>query len=384
MAGTVSGSVDHVHVSAVAANQNQEVFTTIFRFFNGPLRSGSYVEPVAYSTGSAAGGTNFHDESNPFRENAFFVFRFVTGSISGTTSKRTNNLYVCFQWADTNLFNATPGAPGALLGLTYIDGIGLSAAWRADGGNPWGGSTRFDGTDTKGSLVWVSGSSTVYAYPRSNASGGSFATNTENMARICDAGTTTANRWHMVADRDNFIFVFDSTQNTSVDWFTVLGVYDPIPALSGTFADPVFMINSNPAGTALNIITAVKYGGAAGTAATQGGIHGTSGSVTVRDLIIDRYGFGVLADTTLQPNTQYALANYDEFKVPLIMYDGADKGFLGYAERISEVYNANSHDITADGQRVAFGQASTNTIKTVIPWSGSAPGTTSTRAGRQF
>lgn len=379
MSGTIFGSVDHSNAAVgYGATPNQELFTTIFKFFNGPLRSASYVEPVALNTGSSGTGTNFHDETNPFGENAFFCFRFVTGSISGSQSKRTANLYVLFQWADTVAFGTAPGNPGLLVG-SNADGIGMSAAFRADGGNPWNGTTNFNGNDTKGGLVWNSGSSTVYAFPRSNADGGTHAANKHNMMRLGDIGNSVSNRWHMVADRDNFIFLIDLATDMSYE-IIALGVYDPPPTLSGTFVDPVFAVHST-----LPFTLGSSYGDTAGTSTTlQGGIHGTSGSVQVRGMRFDRYSTTLLNDTTLQPNTQYALANYDEFKLPMIMYENADKGFLGFCERITEVYNASTHDVTSDGSRAVFGNATVSTIKIVTPWSGSAPGSSSSRAGRQF
>lgn len=379
MAGTIKGSVDHVNsVAGVGSQPNQELFTSIFRFFNGPLRSGSYVEPVALYTGSTGTGTNFHDETNPFGENAFFVFRFVTGSVGSTQSKRLANLYVMFQWADAANFGAT-GNPALLLGASAADGVGMAAAFRLDGGNPWAGTSNFNGSDVKGGQVWVSGSSTVCAFPRSNASGGTHAANKHNTVRLADAGTGTSHRWHMVADRDNFILLFDANQTLSYAVHAV-GTYDAMPALSGTFTDPIYMIST----TAIPFPVGTAYGDTAGTSTTNGGVHGTSGSVDVRSFRVDRYSNNLLSDSTLQPNTQYAIANYDEFKLPLIMYETSDKGLVGFFELISETYNTSTHDVTSAGDKAVFGTATAASVKIVTPWSGSAPGSSSSRTGRQF
>lgn len=52
------------------------------------------------------------------------------------------------QWADTNLFGAAPGNPALLNGAT-TDGVGIQVAFRDDGGNPWNGTSNFNGADTK-------------------------------------------------------------------------------------------------------------------------------------------------------------------------------------------------------------------------------------------
>lgn len=65
----LKGSVDHVTIQT-NATANQELFTSIFRFMNGQLRSSSYVEPVALSYGTGT-GSNYPEETNAFGENAF-------------------------------------------------------------------------------------------------------------------------------------------------------------------------------------------------------------------------------------------------------------------------------------------------------------------------
>jgi len=373
MAGTVKGSVDH-YSTETGIDGNQEFFTTIWRFFNGPLLSGSYVEGVAYNTGSNGTGTEFFDESAPFGENAFFCFRFVTGS----NSNRTSNLYVLFQWADDTNYGTAPGNPGLIHGST-TDGVGIAMCFTGDDTNPWNGTTKFNGEDSKGDPVWSGSLNNLYCYPRSNALDGDHVTHRENMGEITDKLATA--RWHMVADRDNFVLVNDESANNTYR-ITVIGYVEPLPELSGTLENTMMMMASPNIPFTVST-TFGTLGGA--TVAQEGGIKGANTDATLA-FRTDRYDSQLMLNTLMQPNGQYASATYDEFRQPIIAYDlgRTSYGLVGFLNFIKECFKANNHDITADGRKAVFGSNVTNSVKYVLPWSGSAPGSTSTREGRQF
>lgn len=389
MPGTQSGSVDHRTNVASPANANQEYFTNLFRFFNGPLRSGSYVDLVALQTGSSAGGTNFHDQNNSFGENAFACFRVRSGSVpgAGVSTRRAVDYYVLFQWADAAAFGASPGNPGTINGGT-TDGTAIAVAWRDDGLSPWNGTTLANGNDTKGSSVWTAGTSSLTVFPRSNNTGGSHNTNKENMMRLQDlsiGGTTY--RYHFIADRDCFITFTDEGDNLDYDSIYIHGTFEPlsgfITSSGGNMQMPMFQLGADNAGS---LAVATSYGGTAGTANTNGGITGArlSGGARARDLRIDRYSNNLLANTSLQPNPQFIASRFDEFRIPVMVFETPDFGHVGYIDSLTEVYNASVHDITSGSTKAIFGPTAGGTIEYVVPWSGSAPGSTSTREGRYF
>lgn len=223
MPGTVLGSVDHL-IAFGPTGSNQEAFTSLFKFLNGPLRSSSYVELVALQTGSAQTGvpasqmgTNYHDKINPFGENAFACFRWRSGStpFGGPSTRRAHDYYMLLQWSYNTTFGNAPGNPGRCYGGTF--GVGISIAWREDGGNPWGGTTMANGNDSKGSTVWVSGASVVHSFPRSNNPGGTHSTLKENTVGYPTSVAVTS-RIHYVADRDSLMMVGDDCGGGSGYW----------------------------------------------------------------------------------------------------------------------------------------------------------------------
>lgn len=389
MAGTVLGSVDHV-LSIAASGSIQEQFTNLFRFLNGPLRSGSYVDLVALQygsnpAGSPAAGSNYHNERNPFGDNAFACFRWRSGSVGadGPSRRRARDFYMLCQWS-WGTFGASPGNPGKI--YAGSPGLGLAIAWRDDGVSAWNGTSNADGTDTKGSVVWTSGSSVVHVLPRSNNAGGSHNLLKENTVGFPQS-TTNPTRYHFLADRDGLLIMGDNSDNASYDYMLYVGAYEPISSSQfvtssgGNMQMPMVMIGANGA---FPFGISTTYGDLAGNATTQGGIVGPrTGSAEVRTVRMDRYSNNLLSNTSLQPNQQFDPNAYDEFKIPVMLFEAPQFGHVGYLDMITETYNVPVHSTNADFTKATFG-AGGNVINLVAPWSGSAPGSTSTRQGRQF
>jgi hypothetical protein len=390
MPGTASGSVDHVSNTASAATQNQEYFTNLYRFFNGPLRSGSYVQLVALQTGSSAGGTNYHNETNPFGENAFCVWRVRSGSVgaSGISTRRAQDYYVLFQWADAVSFGTSPGNPGLMQGAAAVDGVGMAIAYRDDGLSPWNGTTLANGNDTKGAQVWTSlTTGALHVFPRSNNVLGTHTANKENTVLLADLGTALVNhRYHFIADRDSFITFYDASDNLAYNTLYIHGTFEPLPGFvtsSGGAMHMPMMQMCNTTNAVITINTA--YGGTAGSAGNAGGVVGArlSSGVQVRDVATDRFQ-NLLGNTNFQPNRQFTLNRYDEFRIPVIIFESPDFGLLGYMDTLTETYNASLHDITSGSLKAILGQVAGATVVYVVPWGGLAPRSTSAREGRFF
>ena len=389
MPGTTSGSVDHLTNTAAANTSNQEQFVNLFRFFNGPLRSGSYVELVALNTGSSAGGTNYWNEGGPMGENAWVVWRVRSGSVgtSGVSSRRAVDYYVLFQWADAVNFGTTPGNPG-LLNNSTGDGVGYQVAWRDDGLSPWAGTTLANGNDVKAAQVWQSGSSSIHVFPRSNSPGGLHNNARENCALMFDfSAGSTAYRYHFLHDRDSFFAIYDSGDNLGYNGFHIHGTFEPLTGFVTTSGGnaQMPMVAITDSSTALISLT-TAYGSVTGSQSSEGGIAGprmTTGA-TVRDVKTDRYSNNLMNNTSFQPNPQFVASRYDEFKIPVIVSETPDFGLAGFLDMIGEVYNASVHDITSGGLKAVLGQTAGAAVEFIVPWSGSAPGGGSTRQGRQF
>jgi hypothetical protein len=133
MAGIVVGSVDHkVGNTGDSANNNQELFTVVYNFLN------SKYTRIAANFGTGGTGFDFWDGADPSGENAFAVFR--TGSAAVPFD-------VMIQWADTENWGKMK-----LLSSTILDGVGIVAAMREDGTDPFNGGPVLLGSDTNASV----------------------------------------------------------------------------------------------------------------------------------------------------------------------------------------------------------------------------------------
>lgn len=394
MAGIVKGSVDHVSNTPATSGSIQEMFTNVYRFFNG-LASSSYVTLVALQTGSTptgapinSGGTNYHNERNPFGENAWAVWKVPSGSNAGGVSRRTVDYYFLMQWASGQTFGSAPGNPGLVFGSGGSSGeLAFAVAYNDDGTSPWLGTTLANGNDTKGATVWNTGS---HCFPRSNSIGGNHTTlrqNTISAVGISFAANTSY-RYHMIMDRDTFVFIFDISDNLSYDNWMYFGWYEPLALIStgsgGSLPMAMCMAMTTVPGTNRN----ATYGDLAGTTTAQnGGIVAPvmTSAGQCRGYITDRYQT-LQGVTTYSPNQQLVSASFDEFRVPIIVSDSPDFGHVGYFDLFTEVYNCGQNAITSGSgfTKVVFNQGGA-TIGMVVPWSGSnPPAFTSTRGGRQF
>lgn len=371
----VSGSVDH-RLTQVSTTGNNEQFVNLYRFLNGPLLSGGYVEIVASNYGSSGTGFDYHDELTPVGENAWACFRWVTGSVGGSTSNRGKNMYMLVQFADGANFGTSPGSPATLDGGTG-DGVGISVAWLADGGDPWNGGSGSLGSDAKGSPVWHPKSSTLYSLPRSNAIGGTHASLRQNTLNVNDQ-TASPTRYHILADRDNLAIVVDANDNGTFTGFWYCGCYTLIPGLSGTIDMPIFMLRD----TAPPWLTLTTIGSTTGNSSEDGGAFGPnfSAGATMRGFRFDRFDANLFT-TLAQPNAQFTSSVYDEVPLPVIMYE-TDYGLVGFSNFFNETFNAASNNVSPDATKVNFSMQAGG-LGVSLPWiTGSLPGDTSTREGR--
>lgn len=382
--GQVVGWVDRTIVNPPNDNDNnQELFTMCYQFFNGPMASSSYAELHALNYGNGATGTNFYDENDEFGQNAFAVFRIPSGSNAGGNSIRQHDLYVMMQWADSTSFGTSPGNPGLIAGSTG-DGVGFSVAFRADGGDPWGGTSNADGSDTKSDPVWDDGGSKTYVYPISNNAGNTHATSRQNTVRFYDISTNGVNHsLHCMADRDNIWLIFDNSDNLGHDGTMYIGVYEPPSEMSSSIDSPIICWGGVAAD---DIVTNTDYGTSTGNNAIEGFVHAPTGSRTndVNAMRVDRYTT-VSNSVVYNPNKVFN-DNYSSFPPALFASKSPDYGHVGYLVGYPDVFNGLdtwSVNAASSSVVVGLGTAVANP-RTLLPWSGSHPRSVFTRAGREF
>jgi hypothetical protein len=372
---TAHGIVDMKLSPTSTAYVNNEMYVGITKFLTSSIAQSLGIQRIAYHTGSSATGTgtDYWDTSSRVGQNAFSVYRFMSASVP---------FNMLIQVADYSVgtFGSAPGNPG-VIGGTLTHGIGIAFAARSDGVNAWSGSINNNGMDTKGAIVWASGSSTLFVYPRANSGGGTYAANKQ----YCEDASTYHAGIPQVDMRVNFICdensVFWSCHSLSAyDPFYVLFTkYTPRPNVTASF--PYVMLktyyNDQPS------LTKNTYGSLAGGTTREGGIahpNPPSGSHTTMITYPVWYDDG--QTTTFRPNTIInGVSTFEEHPIYLFSYEASYYGYVGYVDWARIAWNAQPFAMSADGSRAYFGRTGYADEKISVPWSGSV-GSFGTHMGR--
>jgi hypothetical protein len=382
--GEVIGKVDVNYQFTTDNNNNQAQFTSLWKFLNGPMLSSSYFELVALNYGASANGTDYPDEGNPFGNNAFFCFRFPSGSNAYGDSQRQHDMYLFAQWADTTSFGSSPGNPG-LLNAGTGDGLGIAWCFRDDGGNPWNGTSNGDGSDTKGDPVWTDGEETILRiFPKSNADGNSHSTSRQNTFLFDDLSTHEAliQRFYFLADRDNFVMLHDESDDGDAERGFMFGMYDQLDAYSGSIGMPMFVYGENGT-TAWDFPDNSTIGTNAGNGTVDGLLIGPSGSTALSSSAYRLNKYALLTtDNNINPNQLFTPATYATYQPAMVMYESPDFGHVGYMSKFfQECDNVARHSVNEASSSAVFA----NAPRVLLPWSGSVPRTLfGNRNGREF
>jgi hypothetical protein len=366
--GTIRGRIECFNnAGIVSSSEGRNAFKNIYEHYNNhPLAT---LVALNYGGGS---GTDYHDGGNPWGEgNAFFVFKMAASSL------RTWSYYVLFQLAGNSAFGSAPGNPGLCNGTTqstsFMD-IGCAVAIGVGGDeDPWNGTSVGDGTDTKGTPVWVapSGGSAVYVLPRSNNPTGTHATNKENTMEIFDTSiylraAVESNRYHIVGDDDHLLILMDEDDNNTYSAF-LIDVFSPNPDL--TLTHPMVMLRDN----SLPYNPASNFGSQAGSDAARDGGVIVAGADVAKDPVVGVMGDSpdVLAAAN-EPNTFKSSNVFDVLSWQLRGggTGGEPVGFLGYTNFMREAHDMNTHDENSTRRLVAFGDAVLASRKLVVDWDG--------------
>ncbi len=357
MGGTIRGRIECFN-NIISSSAGLNVFKNIFEHYNNhPLAT-----LVALQFGGGT-GTDYHDGGNPWGEgNAFFVFKMAASAL------RNWDYYVLFQLAGNAAFGAAPGNPGLCNGTTqstsFMD-IGCAVMIGIGGDqNPWNGTSVGDGTDTKGTPVWVipgAGTELRIVGPRSNGPARTHATNRENTVELFDTSimlraASENNRYHIFGDDDHLIIMMDEDDNNNYSLFA-LDVYDPNPG--ATIDRPMLMVRD----TILPLATA-SIGTTTGNSATL------EGGISINASFRPNYHFdrNLVVSAAEQPSVFTGANVFDV--LPLSIRGSSSKGHLGYTRFIQEAADVATHDEDSTRRLVALSTAALADAKIIVPWDG--------------
>lgn len=406
MSGSIRGRVECLHAvrSGLATDHPliaQEIFTNLYyTFLTHPNMS---LIARNGGLGGTAANINYWDQTDPFNNNAFFVFRMNT-AIENVfyVGTRTFYWYVLVQWNRGNIgtFGSAPGNPGLSGGINQsaaADGrVSVQFAIGVGGTqNPWNGTGTL-GTNSKGSQVWVtpSGGSGVMVWPRSNNLGGAHNTNKENGCDLYLRNTNNAlsTRAHILMDDDAFLFVASNGDN---DAFTItyFGPFVPRPGLSVTY--PYLLLGTQTGTLPFGLSTgAIFYGSVAGTGITNGGDNNAGGVPidypapnSIRRMMVDRWPLTTTLNTGYEPNHYFSNPAYDEFPIPVWTHEVPLVSYAGQIDFIREITQVESYMRNIAGDRTVFGGTApmAGVPKLSVPWAiGVIPGSGFERTGVVF
>ncbi len=218
-------------------------FVNFFRFLSGTCAPMG-VRLRAFNTGSGFpnGGMNAVDTGyHQIGDHAWYTFEFT----------QANPPFWLHAW--TGIYGGFDTGGNAAPALTEGGNSGNNRHWsiaiacRADGGSPWTGTTASNGLDVKGTPVWsataVSGSGSLFCWPRSNNQGGAHNTNKENSCgaftdysestHVYDNQFEPTTFAHFFAGPDWYILLQDHA-GQGICYWDHFGKYVPIPQISGT------------------------------------------------------------------------------------------------------------------------------------------------------
>lgn len=386
--------INYIVVSG--AKGAQELFVSLYSYFISAQAQAVGVTLIANSTGSNnASGFNYWDLATPAGNNAWAVFQWASASVPFCMLMQvaTGTQTV----SPGNSFGGIPGNPGVMLvnGYSTADGVGIQFAARANGTSPWNGTTGAVGSDTKGTPVWISGSSHLYVWPRANSVAGTYVSNKEFCLTLANADYIRqyACRVNVTIDQNNVFFSRDSYNDVGSYNYFYFGKYQPysgshrldmacvpdVPYVmlrddNETGLDPtVFLGTSNLYGS----LTAVSTN-------LDGGVAFPTGSAPyeVVTCVADTLG-GFPFSNTLNPNQAYPTSGYDEYPIMIFMnemtlFSGSGFptfGMLGQVEFMKLVYGLAVGDTDTNYTRIVLGSKPTYTAgsRYTVPWSGIAP-----------
>ena len=388
--------------------RNEEIFGNICDFLTGSLCNSLGISLVACSwqggTGGAGHGLGFWDGSGtnnlPTTPNGNGPSRFTWAVFRWANAPRGqfDMMFLIASGSGQSLspFNVSTNT-GTVFGANNSFGIvGWSAAAHPSGStsHPWAGGSGSVGADSLGAQIWgLSSASNGGFLPRANNPADGTAGATRNyMVEMHDDGQfSIPMRMHIICTEGSFTCLQDYGLLNDYRIFH-FGSYAPRP---GMLAEaPYFMIAGRTAPQTNNIVqvyNAFTYGGTGGTNFGNGGDGGVMMPTLVsgsRNVALTTIGGQNVDGNIGSFNFWVNSGSYDLLPCYVCAQDagGQFNGILGTADYIQGFgFGMVGGTVNIASSTVAFGQAASNTLKLIFPWSGSSPGSLNgVRTGREF
>lgn len=399
---TVHGRVDcYINPTDPSiGRRQQEIFANICAFLTGVNGQALGIQLVAanWQTGSGGhAGLGFWDNPDSASTFTWSVWRF-----NNAPRGAFDMMIAIFSGSGQSLvpFDVSTNT-GTVFGANNSFAIvGWSAACHPSGSSthPWNGTTFNIGRDALGANnnVWVTGSGGTGAFfPRANnpADGTNGSLKNFMIEMHDDAQFALPMRLHIIATEGSLTVVQDPGLTSAYRFFH-FGSYNPRPGVAPDA--PYFMIsgqtNASTNGT-IKMYGSLTYGGTGGQSFNNGGDGGvavpllTSGSKNVAlttiggtnlDANIGNFNFWVNSGSG---------GAYDLLPAYVCVQDAVSlfNGILGVADYFNLGIGMLTNTVNLASSTVAFGPATANTLKIILPWSGSSPGSlVGVRTGREF
>lgn len=399
---TVRGRVD-CYTSASADGLDtgsraiSEMFANIVQQLSGSDAQGIGIQMLSQNYGDGAGpngGFGFWDTANGNAGNrAWATFRFLSASYG-----KFEMMVFCAtgSTAGTNGggqlvagFSGSGGASTSNMGGEIGVAFAVPPSWSSQ--TLWAGSISAR-SGTIGRPVWTLTSASYGGiFPRANSqangggTGAQSTTRNQMYAAFADPAPGTANRgalwrYHIILTEDSFTFVSDYNGGGSQKILH----FGPFLARSGSAHDaPYFAIST--AGSALptpgNQIGKLSY-----TANTVAQFNAEDGAVCFPSLLSGStndalYSIGTTIDGNVGYNAFVNSGSYEKFPIWIGVRD-SQTGIVGISKYLSFGYGMNTNSVDTSSGSVAFGLTGANSLKIILPWSGSYPKNSTTRTGR--
>lgn len=388
---TVHGRADIVVAYAGSAEQSQnEIFASICGFMTSSNAQALGIQLVESNWGTNGRGLGFWDTSTNAGRNAWAIFRFTSASLG----KFDMALYVNSGTDGASFTSWNPNGLSAVWTLQSTAGaVGVQFAAHPSSSTifPWNGSSSSFSAGTQGSPIWHKDPvGNLCVFPRQNtpdggAFGGSFKYMTMLAPDVYSGSTPALNqRMHLICTEDSFTFLHASADSQNYQ-ITHFGSYTP---RSGTEIQvPYTMFVTPGGGCAPEYYSYATYGqktSAGGSVnVREGGIaHPTSSNGTKT---LSLFSVITFPDASIGGFNKYvASGTYEVCPLFVAIKDGTDFGILGQLNNVFAIFGTSPHTTSPSSGTCAFGPNTSNSNKWLTWWSGSKPGTVSSRTGRDF
>src|SRR5579863_358179 len=413
---TVHGRADcYINPSdASLGRRNEEIFGNICDFLTGSFAQSLGIYLVAANwqggTGGAGQGLGFWDGSpgtnEPLGPNGNGPSRFTWAVFRWPNAPRGSfdMLIAIASGSGQSLspFDFSQNT-GTVFGANNSFGIigwacatfPSSSTTTGSNAYPWGGNNNI-GNGTLASPVWRTGPNGGLAvFPRVNSADGTNGSTRNFLVEMHDdnnSNFTLPMRMHIIITEGSFTCVQDYGLINDYRFFH-FGSYNPRPGL--VVDSPYFMIAGKLLPATNNIVqlyNALTYGGTSGQNFNVGGDGGIavpvllSGSKNVALVTIANQNVDVNIGSFNSWINSGSGGGYDLLPAYVCMqYTGIFNGIMGVADYFNFGYGMVAGVVNQASSTVAFGQSGGTSLKVVLPWSGSSPGTlNNVRTGRDF